>query len=156
MVGLLISIVLFNIIAFKNNKVLTLNQLIHIWMFTIAFETMFDYMVEGKYELYWYFTKEADWADLLAYTFLVPPVNMLFLNLYPYRASFAVKFFYMMMFVVGILFYELFALLPEPLGYFYYGKWSIFYSVLIDPILLFILLKYYQFVVSIEEKIKRT
>ncbi|MDQ0200452.1 hypothetical protein J2S10_003641 [Neobacillus ginsengisoli] len=49
MIGLIIAIIVFNLIAFKTNKIPTTNQIVHIWSFTIAFQTVFDVFVEFKY-----------------------------------------------------------------------------------------------------------
>jgi hypothetical protein len=42
MTGLIIAIILFNFIAFKTNKRLTANQIVHIWTFTIALQGLGD------------------------------------------------------------------------------------------------------------------
>lgn len=60
MIGLIAAIIVFNFIAFKTNKILTTNQIVHIWAFTIAFQTVFDVYVEFKYHGYWYFAEEVD------------------------------------------------------------------------------------------------
>lgn len=52
MIGLIIAIILFNIVAFKANTKLTLNQILHLWTFTIAFQQIFDLMVNIKYHGY--------------------------------------------------------------------------------------------------------
>jgi hypothetical protein len=78
MIGLLISVIIFNVIAFKTNTKLTGNQIVHIWFFTIAFQVTFDILVEFKYHGYWYFDKEIDWGGLIPHTVLVPPVNIFF------------------------------------------------------------------------------
>ncbi|WP_010174049.1 hypothetical protein [Bacillus coahuilensis] len=53
-----------------------------------------------------------------------------------------------------IVFYEVLALLPEPLGYFHYGWWKLKYSMLIDPILLMILIVYYKWIVKVENEVR--
>lgn len=52
----------------------------------------------------------------------------------------------------GILIYELITLLPAPFGYFHYGWWKLGYSAIVDPVLFFILLKYYKLLCLIEMK----
>jgi hypothetical protein len=94
MIGLLIAISAFNYLSFKNNKRLTGNQIVHIWVFTIAFQSLFDIIVEFKYHGYWYFDKMIDWAGLLPHMLLVPPVNMIFLIWFPYHSKVIMKFFY--------------------------------------------------------------
>lgn len=152
MIGLLLSVVIFNIIAFKVNKRLTLTQIVQIWTFTIAFQLLFDLIIEFKFRSYWYFGENDDWAGLIPRTVLIPPVNIIFLNLYPWGKSVMFKCVYVVSFVAAILLYELAALLPEPWGYFHYGWWEIWYSAIVDPILLFSLLGFYKWILWLEKK----
>ncbi|WHY75123.1 hypothetical protein QNH20_13265 [Neobacillus sp. WH10] len=151
MIGLILAILIFNLIAFKKNKILTGNQIVHIWTFTIAFQFIFDMFVEFKYHGYWYFDKEIDLAGLVPHLFLVPAVNMIFLNWYPYKKGVAKQIFYMIFFVLFILLYEFVTLLPEPWGYFHYGWWRIWHTAVINPILLLILLGYYKWICKLEK-----
>lgn len=91
MIGLILSILLFNILAFKTNKRFTANQIVHIWMFTIAAQHIFDVFINFKFHGYWYFTQETDWQGIFAYTVLIPPVNMLFLTYYPFAGKLTKK-----------------------------------------------------------------
>lgn len=61
MVGLIIAVVIINLFAFKTNKRLTANQIVHIWTFTTVFQDTFDLYVDFKYHGYWYFSKGIDW-----------------------------------------------------------------------------------------------
>jgi len=54
MIGLIIAIIISNFIAFKTNKSLTPNQIIHIWTFTIALQALVDTYIDAKYHAYWY------------------------------------------------------------------------------------------------------
>lgn len=150
MFGLIIAIITFNFITFKTRTRFTANQIVHIWIFTIVFQYNFDLIVEFKYHAYWYFTKQVDWAGLLPRTVLIPPVNMMFLNWFPFNKSVWKKFVYMFFWVIGILIYETITLLPEPWGYFHYGWWRIWHAAIVDPILLLILLGYYKWVCNLE------
>lgn len=152
MIGLIISIVLFNLIAFKTNKRLTANQIVHIWTATIAFQSIFDLMVEFKYKGYWYFDKGVEWVDILPHTFLIPPVNMMFINWYPFRAKITKQISYIFFWVIAILIYETVTLFPEPWGYFHYGWWNLRHATVIDPLLFIILLKYYLWICKLENK----
>jgi hypothetical protein len=87
-IGLTIGIIVFNFIAFKTNKRLTANQIVHLCLFTIAFQSSFDVYIDLKYHGYWYFTDGADWKGLLVHTVLLPPVNMTFLNWYPFKGDY--------------------------------------------------------------------
>jgi hypothetical protein len=151
MIGLLIAIIAFNYLAFKKNKTLTGNQIVHIWVFTIAFQTLFDVIVEFKYHGYWYFDKEIDWGGLLPHLFLVPPANMIFLNWFPYHSKVIKKIVYMIIFVIGILIYEVITLLPAPWGYFHYGWWKLWHAAILNPFLLLILLRYYKWICKLEK-----
>lgn len=152
MVGLLLSVLVFNFVAFKINKRLSLSQIVQIWTFTIAFQLLFDLIVEFKYQSYWYFAPGVDWSGLIPRTILVPPVNIIFLNLYPFNNSARKRAGFLVSFVLFIVLYELVAMLPEPWGYFRYGWWKIWYSAILDPILLGCLLGFYKWVQWLEVK----
>lgn len=151
MIGLIIAVFLFNIIAFKTNKQLTKNQIVHIWSFTIILQGLADLYIDHKYQGYWYFTKDVDWASLPTLTILLPPINMMFLNWYPFNSPLLKRILYYIYWLVFMLIYEVIALLPEPWGYFNYGWWKLKYSFLVDPILLVILLNYYKWICKIEK-----
>jgi hypothetical protein len=152
MFGLFIAIVAFNYIAFRTNKILTANQIVHIWAFTISFQTTFDVFVEFKYHGYWYFDKVIDWQGILPHMILIPAVNMIFLNWFPFKANLIKKMIYLIFFVMAILIYEIIALLPPPWGYFHYGWWRLWHAAVLDPILLLILLGYYKWIRILERK----
>jgi hypothetical protein len=154
MIGLITAIIIFNIIAFKTNKKLTSNQIYQIWTFTIAFQNVFDLFIDMKYHGYWYFTQDVNWSALPAHIMLLPPVNMMFLNWFPFNTKLSKRFFYFIFWVIGILIYELIACLPKPWGYFHYGWWKIWHSAIIDPILFLILLGYYKLICKAEKKLK--
>jgi hypothetical protein len=152
MIGLIIAIIIVNLIAFSTNKRLSPNQIVHIWMFTIAFQMNFDFYVDLEHHGYWYFTKKADWKELPTNIMLVPPVNMIFLNFFPFEKDKLKQVTFFIIFLIGILIYEAVALLPEPWGYFHFGWWNLGYSAILDPILLLILLGYYKWILFIEKK----
>jgi uncharacterized protein YcfL len=144
MIGLFLAVIVFNLIAFKTNKNLSRKQIAHIWSFTTAFQMSVDTYVDVKYHAYWYFTKGIDWWALPANTILLPPVNMMFLNWYPFKKSIMKQIRYVIYGVFILIVYEVFTLLPKPWGYFYYGWWNLGYSVIVDPLLLLILVFYYK------------
>ncbi|WP_175987547.1 CBO0543 family protein [Bacillus sp. Marseille-Q1617] len=144
MFGLIIAVILFNFVAFKTNKTLTAKQIAHVFAFTIALQISFDLYVDMKYQGYWYFTKEVDWASLPAHSILLPPVNMMFINWYPFDGSRWRRIRFIVCWTIALLLYEVIALLPEPWGYFHNGWWTLGHSAVLDPILLFILIVYYK------------
>lgn len=131
-------------------KNLTKNMIMHIWAFTMVFEILFDVFVDEKTNGYSYFWKGIDWTNLLVYFLLIPPFNVMFLNWYPFHVSLLKRFFYIVLWVLFALFYEVLALLPQPWGYFHYGWWNLFYSAILDPILFMILLIFYKWICKIE------
>jgi hypothetical protein len=154
MIGLIIAIILFNFIAFKTNKRLTTNQIVHIWAFTIALQQLGDLYIDTKYHGYWYFSKDIDgWSEIPTLIMLLPPVNMMFLNWYPFGRSFHKRIIYIFYWVIAILLYEAITLLPEPWGYFNYGWWNLWHSAIIDPLLLLIVLGYYKWIYKLENKL---
>ena len=153
MIGLVLAAAVFNIIAFSTNKRLNANQVVHIWMFTIAFQLSFDVFIELKYFAYWYFSKGIDWQGIIPHLLLIPPVNMIFLNWFPYKNKFRSQALYIIAFTITILIYEKLTLLPEPWGYFHYGWWKLWMAAIIDPFLLLIVLGYYKWILRLETKL---
>lgn len=152
MVGLIVSIVIFIVIALKVNKRLTGSQVVHIWFFTIAFQLIFDLYVALKLQGYWYFTENIDWQSILVYILLVPPVNIIFLNFYPLKKSWSKQILYLLYWDIGIMSYECFTLLPEPWGYFHYGWWSYWHSIILNPIILLLLVGFYKWILKLDTK----
>jgi len=152
MVGIIIAVILFNLIALKVKKRLTRSEMLQIWLFTTLFQLMFDLFVSLKYQGYWYFSKGIDWQSLLVYLCIVPPVNLIFLNVYPSKSPLWKQLSFFLAWNVGIVIYEVLTLLPEPWGYFHYGWWSLYHSVIINPFLLLILLGFYKLVSRLEHE----
>ena len=93
MILLIASIIAFNMAAFKINKKMTPSQVLQIWTFTIAFQMLFDLIVEFKHHHYWYFSPGVEWVGLLPRLFLIPPVNIIFLNGFLFQKAFLKKWF---------------------------------------------------------------
>ncbi len=154
MVGFFIAVFLFNFLAIKTVKRLTKNQIIHIWIFTTAFQTIFDTYIDLKYAGYWYFTRDIDLLSILNLTLLVQPVNLMFLNWYPIGTSLYKQIRYFIYWEICLLAYEAITTLPEPFGFFHYGWWHLWYSTIINPFLLFLLLCYYKWILRIEKELR--
>ncbi|WP_244440977.1 hypothetical protein [Neobacillus jeddahensis] len=95
-----------------------------------------------------------DWPAFAGYTFLIPPVNLLFLNWFPFNRSLTKRIIYIVVWEISLLSYELITLLPGPWGFLHYGWWKLWISALINPILLLILIGFYKFVSKLENKVK--
>lgn len=130
-----------------------MNLVTHIVVFTCAFQYLFDIFVDLKYQAYWYGTQGVDWPLLPAYLILLPPVNLMFLNWFPFNKSILKQIAYIAIWEISLLSYEYITLLPEPWGFFHYGWWTLWHSAILNPILLIILLGYYKWVWKIENKL---
>ena len=95
--------------------------------------------------------KASNGSDLPAFTLLGAPTIILFLNWFPFRTSFFKRMFYIILWSILIVIYEVFSLLPAPWGYFHYGWWKLGYSALSYPVLLLIELYYYKWVGKVEK-----
>ncbi|HSU80542.1 MAG TPA: hypothetical protein VLK78_08990 [Candidatus Angelobacter sp.] len=150
MLGLISSVIIFNLLCYKLNKKLTPNQTLHMWMFTVTFQNLFDIFIDLKYKGYWYFTKAVDWQSIPCVTVLLPPINVIYLTFYPFKKSWLIQGIYILCWSGAILTYEKFTLLPAPFGYFHYGWWKFAYSCILDPILFIVSVMYYQLIRHIE------
>ncbi|WP_449619763.1 hypothetical protein [Robertmurraya sp. Marseille-Q9965] len=152
MIGLATGIVVCVFIALMINRKLPMNHVLQIWTFSAAFQTGFDVFMIVRFKGYWYFDNETiEFAAILPHLFLVPAVNIIFLNGYPFEKRWIKCVLYIFIWTVGIVVYELITLLPEPWGFLRYGWWNIWYSALLDPILLFILVKYYRLIKRLDK-----
>ncbi|MEH7076449.1 hypothetical protein [Neobacillus drentensis] len=151
MVGIILAVFIFNVIALKVRKRLTRSEMLQIWLFTSLLQLVFDLFVSLKYHGYWYFNKGVDGVSLLVYLCLVPPVNIIFLNLFPLKNSLWKQISFFLAWNVGIVLYEVLTLLPEPWGYFHYGWWRLYHSILLNPFLLLSLLGFYKLIGRLEQ-----
>lgn len=108
------SVIVFNFLAFKLVKRLSGNMILHIWIFTCCFQVFFDTFIDLKYHGYWFVSQEIDWSAFPGYTLLIPPVNLLFLNSFPFNTSVVKRIAYIAVWEVILLCYEFITLLPEP------------------------------------------
>lgn len=154
MIILYSSVILLNFFAYKKVKKLSGNIILHIWIFTCAFQILFDVFIDIKYQGYWYVTKGVDWSAFPAYTVLIPPVNLLFIQYFPFHQSWVRKIVYITGWEICLLLYEYLATMPEPWGFFHYGWWTLWHSAFVNPLLLLILLGYYKLVTRLEWKVK--
>lgn len=145
MFGLIAAIIIFHVLALLTIRNLSKNQVVHIWLFSVVFQTIVDFFLGNNLLAYWYFTKDADFQDILP-ILVIPPVNMMFLNWYPFQAGLLKRVLYIVCWTIPIVIYEALALLPEPWGYFNYGWWKLGYSAICYPFLLLVMLKFYKWI----------
>ena len=154
MIIFIVSIVIFNFVAYVMKKQLTKIEILLIWEFSMVLEILFDIYMDEKTSGYWYCGKGIDWTNVIAYSVLIPPVCVIFLNWYQLNNySWLIRVEYFIFWLIFLLVYELLALTPKPWGYFHYGWWKLVYSVLLDPFLLMLLVFYYKWVRKIENEL---
>lgn len=149
-----IAIFVFNVMAFTKVRHLSANQIVHIIVFTIVFQTLVDLYLDVKFHGYWYYQREIDFLSIPTLTMIIPPVNVMFLNWYPLNQPVRKQVLYIFCWTIPLLMYESLTLLPAPWGYFHYGWWNLWYSAIVDPILLIILVHYYKWILKIEKSSK--
>ncbi|WEG11288.1 hypothetical protein PU629_14075 [Pullulanibacillus sp. KACC 23026] len=152
MILFIVSLIVFNSIVIVMKKQLTKNQIFHVWKFSMILEMVFDLFIDEKLNGYSYFDKGIDGINIIVYALLIPPVNIMILNGYLFYSRIPKKLIYLLGWLIFVIGYEYLALLPEPWGFFHYGWWKIYYSMILDPILLMILLGYFKWVTYIEKR----
>lgn len=132
MVFLLISVVIFVLIALFVPKRLTKNELYAICLFSIVLGFTVDIVLYLKYHFYGYFEPGVQFLGFLPALFLFPTSGIVFMNFYPFNKSSIYKSFYIFCWTIFCLIFEYFSLLS---GYFYHNEWNLWYSALVYPLL---------------------
>ncbi|WP_375709388.1 CBO0543 family protein [Niallia sp. NCCP-28] len=137
MILLFVSIAIFIAIIFIMPKRLTMIEYYATSLSSIILQLLTDLYLEFKYHLYGYFSSQIDWISLLIFFFIYPPVNIIFLNFYPYKSKILKKSLFLSFWVIFSVSYEWVAVKTE---FFYYSGWKLWYSAIIYPVLFIILL----------------
>lgn len=140
MAFLLVSVILFNGIAFLMPKRLKRADMFVIALFGLGFENFVDMFINVKYDLYGYFNKGVDWLSLIPMLGLFPSTILIFFNFYPWNnAKRSVLYVCSASaFLVGFEYLSLLA------GYFYYHGWKLWWSVIEYPLLLYLNIVFYK------------
>ncbi|WP_248929591.1 CBO0543 family protein [Paenibacillus hamazuiensis] len=140
MAFLLVSVILFNGIAFFMPKRLGRADMFVIALFGLVFQQLVDMFVNLKYDLYGFFQTGVDWLSLIPMLGLFPSVTLIFFNFYPWNnmKSSVLYVGLASAFLVGFEYLSLLA------GYFYYHGWKLWWSVFEYPLLLYINVAFYK------------
>ncbi|MEW9672086.1 CBO0543 family protein [Ammoniphilus sp. 3BR4] len=137
MIYLVVSVVIFNVVAYFIPKRITKLEMYATSIFALFFANLIDLFLEHKYLLYWYFNKEVDWISLIVFFGTYPAINIMVLNFFPLDARYSKKITYIALWSLFLTFYEWGAV---NIGEFlHYGKWNIWYSLLLYPVIVTIL-----------------
>ncbi|MGC4379373.1 CBO0543 family protein [Fictibacillus sp. Mic-4] len=137
MILAIISILVFNAIAFFPEKRMNKLEIYSTSIFAVILAFSVDYILEVTFHLYGYFQKKAQYTDLLVTLGIYPAIDIIFLNFFPSTRRFVTKTLYIAGWSAFALFYEW---LSVKLGLFYYNGWKWIYSVPIYPFLYLLLL----------------
>jgi hypothetical protein len=137
MILIIPTMIIFLLVIFFMPKRLTFIEYYTTTAVSIIIQLITDYILENIYGLYGYFVSGADWASLLVIFFLYPPMNLIFLNFYPFVSKISRKLLYILSFSAFAVIYEWLTLI---VGVFYYTGWKLWYSAALYPFIFGILL----------------
>jgi hypothetical protein len=149
MTFLVLSIIVFIGIAILIPKRMTRVEMYATSLFSSVFQLIVDHYLADKHDLYGYFTRGVEYEELLVFLGVFPPVNIIFLNFFPFEKSVGSKAIYIIGWSTLITLYEWGAVLS---GYFFYNGWKLWYSALAYPVILCILALNLSFI----RKLKRS
>jgi hypothetical protein len=149
---LIISIVVFYLIAILIPKRISKIEIYSTTLFALLFAALTDMFLDVKYLLYWFFTKEVDWLWLIVLFGTYPAVNLIYLNFFPLESTALKKIGYIVMWSLFLILYEWGSVnIGEIL---HYGKWNIGYSALVYPLVFIILYGNFIFVRKLIDSLK--
>ena len=138
MTHLIVSVLIFNVIAYLIPKNLSKDEIYSTSLFVLLFDLLVDVPLYLKYNLYGYFSPGVNWLALIPILGIYPAWNTIFLNYYPFSSSTIRKLLYFSKWSLFILAYEWSS---TQAGWFYYTEWKLWYSAICYPLILFILAK---------------
>ena len=133
---LIISAVIFSAYSFFMPKKLTPIEIFSTIFFAMTIQDNVDIYLDGKYDLYGYFSKGIQWRTLIAIIGIYPAVTTIFLNYYPFQKQWRNKLIYILGWSGFAVLYEYVAVKS---GYFYHNGWTYLYSAFSYPVLFCIL-----------------
>ncbi len=140
MAFLLISVAIFNGVAFLMPKRLRRTDMFVVALFGLTFQNFVDMFVNVKYDLYGFFQKGVDWPSLIPMLGLFPSAILIFFNYYPWNHRIR-SVLYVGMATAFLVGFEYLSLLTD---YFYYNGWKLWWSVIEYPLLLYINIAFYK------------
>jgi hypothetical protein len=132
MVFLIISVIIFMVVAIFVPKRLKKSELYAIALFSIVLGFSTDITFDLKYNLYGYFTSGVQFAGFFPILLLFPSSGVLFMNFYPFRKSSLYQFSYIFCWTIFCLIFEFLSIKS---GYFYHNGWKYWHSAITYPFL---------------------
>lgn len=137
MVFLIVSIVVFNLALIFMPKKVTWGEIYTTILFTLFLQQFVDIIFDLKFNQYGYFSKGVDFVTFIVVFGVYPALNSLIVNFYPHGKSLPLKALYIVGWSAFSLAYELVLLHTKV---FYYNGWHWWYSAMIYPALIIILM----------------
>jgi hypothetical protein len=148
MVFLLISCIVFLLVAYWIPKKLSQFEQYTVILFSILLGLLTDVLLDIKYHLYGYISPGVQYAGFLPILILFPVSGVVFINFFPFKKSFPNKFFYIFGWTIFSLFFEYLSVLS---GYFYHNGWNYLYSTIAYPLLLLLHLLHFKFLKNLKK-----
>lgn len=150
---LALSFIIFNSVAFLIPKKLNKLEMLDISIFTLLLQLTVDLILDVKFNFYGYFNYGVDLISFITFIGIYPAFAITTVNYYPYKKGLIKQLFYVLIVSLFCLGYELLSLYTK---YFYHRTWSLLYSALCYPILIFILAMYLSLIrkLSLNNKVK--
>ena len=136
MLFLILSVIVSNLVAFLIPKNLSKKEMYATSMFAVYFATVTDIYLNLRHDLYGYFSIGANYISLLAVWGLYPSANIIILNYFPFGKGIKPKIIYILAWSAFLVVFEWASVKS---GYFYHSGWKYWYSALVYPIILVIL-----------------
>lgn len=133
MIYLVVSVILFNIVAYFVPKHIRKQEIYATALFSFLLGMISDTIFDLKLDWYGYFEKGVQFQGFIPIAGLFPASGILFLNFYPKDKSFLRKIMYILFWDAFCVFYEWTAIRA---GFFYHNGWTYLYSVIVYPMLL--------------------
>ncbi|MUK87919.1 hypothetical protein GMD78_05840 [Ornithinibacillus sp. L9] len=139
MAFLLISAVVFIIVAILVPKRLTRSEQYAVALFSIVLGLVTDIVLDLKYHVYGYFLPGVQFVGFIPSLTLFPTAGIVYMNFFPYDRGLSYKLLYTFYWSIFCLFFEF---LSVQSGYFYHNGWKYWHSALTYPILLWVLVQH--------------
>ena len=140
---LILSVLVFNLIAIFIPKRISAIEMLTTTLFSSLLEFVANTIWDFKYDLYGYFNKGVDYAGFIYVLGIYPAVNIVFLNLFPFKRNLICKVIYIICWSLFAIIFELLFLRTKT---FYYNGWKLWYSIVLYPLLYVILICFYHYV----------
>lgn len=140
---LILSVIVFNLFSIFIPKRISVIEILTTTLFSSLLEFVANTIWDFKYDLYGYFHKGVDYAGFIYVIGIFPAVNIVYLNLYPFKKGLISKVIYIFCWSLFAIIFELIFLRTKT---FYYNGWKLWYSIALYPILYLVLLWFYHYV----------